>query len=67
MGNTTPENDLARAKGLRSQAKTVKNAAAQQVFHDAADRLEKRAAKKVGKVGRKVKRRGSTLPAAFLS
>ena len=67
MGNTTPENDLARAKGLRNQAKTVKNTAAAQTFHDAADRLEKRAAKKVNRVGRKVKKRGSTVPAAFLS
>jgi len=65
MGNTTPENDLARAKGLRNQAKTVKNASAQQTFHDAADRLEKRAAKKVNKVGRKGKRRGSSIPTAF--
>jgi len=66
MGNTTPENDLARAKGLRNQAKTVKNASAQQTFHDAADRLEKRAAKKVNKVGRKGKKRGGTVPAVFL-
>lgn len=59
MGNTSPENDIARAKGLRNMAKSVKNAAAQQGFHEAADRLERRASKKVSKVGRKAKKRGS--------
>lgn len=59
MANTTPESDLARAKGLRNQAKTVKDAQAQQSFHDAAARLEKRAAKKVGRIGRKTRKRAS--------
>lgn len=53
MSNTRPEADIARAKGLRDTAKRIADPEAKQSFLDAAARVEKNAAKKVRKVGRR--------------
>lgn len=47
------ESDMAKAKDLRKQSQTVKSDAAKRDFMDAADRLEKRAARGARKIGRK--------------
>lgn len=53
MGNTSPENDIRRAKGIRAMKKGVKDPQALASMDDAISRLEKRAGRKLGKVGRK--------------
>ena len=58
MPIVTPETDINRAKGLRALMKGVRSAEARRKMEDAAQRLENRAASKVGKLGRK-RRRGS--------
>lgn len=50
------EADLVRAKGLRAQAKTVKDPVAKSAFEAAADRMERRAAKKARKLARPKRR-----------
>lgn len=57
MGNTSAEADLRRAKGVRALKKGVKDPEALASIDDAAARLEKRAAKKLRRVGRKGKAR----------
>lgn len=49
--------DIAKAKQLRADAKSVKDAGARQAFLDAADRVERRAARGARKIGRKSKRK----------
>jgi len=56
---TQVERDMARAKDLRAQAKTVKSAVAKRDFEDAADRLEQKAAKGARKIGRRRRRTGT--------
>lgn len=51
------QSDIAKARQLRADAKSVKDAGAKQAFLDAADRVERRAAKGARKIGRKSKRR----------
>jgi len=53
MANTGVIADLAKAKELRVLAKTVGDAVSRSKFEAAADRLEKRSAKKASKIGRK--------------
>lgn len=53
MGNTAAESDIRRAKAIRAMKKGVKDPEALAAIDDAAARLEKRAAKKLRKVGRK--------------
>jgi len=57
MANVGPEKDLQRAKAIRALKKGVKDVGALADMEDAAQRLEKRAAKKLRKVGRSGKRR----------
>jgi len=57
MGNSSAEADRRRAKGIRAMKKGMKDPEAIAAIDDAAARLEKRAGKKLGKVGRKGKRR----------
>lgn len=52
MAFTGAEADLQRAKEFRKQAQSAKDARAKQDFYNAADRLERRAAKKARKVAR---------------
>lgn len=61
MSNTTPEADLRRAKDIRAQAKGVKHPGASQSFNDAADRLEKRAAKKMRRVARLTRKKQGSI------
>ena len=49
--------DLRKAKQMRADAKSVLDADAKEKFLQAASRLEKRAGKNAGKIGR-IKRRG---------
>lgn len=53
MGNTSAEADIRRAKAVRAMKKGVHDAEAIAAIDDAAARLEKRAARKLRKVGRK--------------
>lgn len=53
MGNTSAEADIRRAKGIRAMKKGMHDAEAMAAIDDAAARLEKRAARKLSKVGRK--------------
>lgn len=57
MGNTSAEADIRRAKGIRAMKKGMHDAEAMAAIDDAAARLEKRAARKLSKVGRKGKGR----------
>ena len=57
MGNTSAEADIRRAKAVRAMKKGVRDAEALAAIDDAAARLEKRAARKLRKVGRKGKAR----------
>jgi ribosome-associated translation inhibitor RaiA len=57
MGNTSAEADIRRAKAVRGMKKGVRDAEALAAIDDAAARLEKRAARKLRKVGRKGKAR----------
>ena len=57
MGNTSAEADIRRAKAVRGMKKGVRDAEALAAIDDAAARLEKRAAKKLRRVGRKGKAR----------
>lgn len=63
MGNTSAERDIQRAKQLRAMKKGVKDVTALSEIEEAASRLERRAARKLKKVGRKGKARniGSTV------
>lgn len=54
---TQVEKDMAKAKDLRKQAQSVKSDAAKRDFLDAADRLERRAAKGARKIGRSRRKR----------
>lgn len=54
---TTVERDLKRAKELRNMKKGVHDADALRGIDDAADRLERNAAKKLRRIGRKVRPR----------
>jgi len=60
MSNTRPEADIARAKLLRKTATEMKDPEAAQKFVDAAVRVERKAGRKVMKVGRTVHRAAST-------
>lgn len=51
--------DIARAKEHRATAKTLKDADAKRKFEEAADRLEKRAARGVSKVARRRRKQAS--------
>jgi len=51
------QSDMSNARQLRQQARTIKDAKAKQDFLDAADRLEKRAAKRVKRIGRRTSKR----------
>ena len=57
MGNTSAESDIRRAKAVRAMKKGVKDPEAIAAIDDAAARLEKRAARKLRRVGRKGKAR----------
>jgi len=57
MGNTSAEADIRRAKALRALKKGVRDPQALDAIEDTAMRLERRAAKKLSKVGRKGKGR----------
>lgn len=57
MGNTSAEADIRRAKAVRAMKKGVRDPEAIAAIDDAAARLEKRAARKLRKVGRKGKAR----------
>lgn len=57
MGNTSAEADIRRAKGIRAMKKGMHDAEAISAIEDAAARLEKRAGRKLSKVGRRGKRR----------
>lgn len=50
------DHDLRRAKDIRKQAQGVKDPVAKAKLLEASDRLERRAAKKAGKIGRSAKR-----------
>lgn len=62
MANVSPEKDLDRAASFRKMANRTRSSDAKQKFHDAADRLESRAAKKVSKLARGKKRGGVRPP-----
>lgn len=51
------QGDMAKAKGMRDMAKAVKDPVAKLTFEDAANRLEKRAAKGAGRVARRKRKR----------
>jgi len=53
MANTSAEADIRRAKAIRAMKKGVRDPEALNAIDDAAARLEKRAGKKLKKVGRK--------------
>ncbi len=53
MPNVGAERDLERSKELRKTAGTIKDATAKRQTMDAADRLERRAGRKLSKIGRK--------------
>ncbi len=53
MSNTRPEADIARAKALRTTAKDLKDPDAKRAFEEAAVRVERNAAKKARKIGRR--------------
>lgn len=53
VGNTSAEADIRRAKAVRAMKKGVRDAEALNAIDEAAARLEKRAARKLRKVGRK--------------
>ena len=57
MGNTSAEADIRRAKAVRVMKKGVRDPEALAAIDDAAARLEKRAARKLRKVGRKGRQR----------
>lgn len=57
MGNSSAEADIRRAKGIRAMKKGMKDPEAIASIDDAAARLEKRAGKKLNKIGRKGRRR----------
>lgn len=57
MGNTSAEADIRRAKAIRAMKKGMRDPEAIAAIDDAAARLEKRAGKKLSKVGRKGKAR----------
>lgn len=57
MGNTSAEADIRRAKAVRALKKGMHDPEAIAAVDDAAARLEKRAARKLRKVGRKGKAR----------
>lgn len=60
---TSAEKDLERAQDLREMGKKAKGQRARAQFEKAASRLEERAAKKAGKLGRRARRRaGGTTP-----
>jgi len=62
MANTSAERDLQRGRDLRKLARNMVDAGAKSDFMEAASRLERRAAKKVRKLGRKSgKRRGPSI------
>lgn len=52
----SPDKDLSRAKDFRRMAREAKDASAKRTFTDTADRLERRAAQKANKVGRRRRR-----------
>lgn len=52
MPNRSAEGDIERARRLRDLAKKVKSSSAKDDMELAADRLERRAAKKVRNIGR---------------
>lgn len=56
MGNTSAEADIRRAKAIRAMKKGMKDPEAIAAIDDASARLEKRAGRKLGKVGRKGRR-----------
>lgn len=56
----TASSDIARAKEHRATAKTLKDADAKRKFEEAADRLEKRAARGVNKVARRRRKATAT-------
>jgi len=53
MANTSAEADIRRAKAIRAMKKGVRDPEALNAIDEAAARLEKRAGKKLRKVGRK--------------
>lgn len=53
MANTSAEADIRRAKAIRALKKGMRDPEAIAAIDDAAARLEKRAGKKLSKVGRK--------------
>lgn len=53
MGNTSAEGDIRRAKAIRAMKKGMHDPEAIAAIDDAAARLEKRAGRKLSKVGRK--------------
>ncbi len=57
MANTSAERDLIRAKDIRKELKGIRDASARRDFEEAANRLERRAAKKIRKVGKASRRR----------
>lgn len=57
---TTVERDLRRAKELRKMKAGVHDPNALRGIDDAADRLERNAAKKLKRIGRPVRKRGTT-------
>ena len=57
MGNTSAEADIRRSKLVRAMKKGMRDPEAIAAIDDAAARLEKRAARKLKKVGRKGKAR----------
>lgn len=57
MANS-PERDLGRAKDFRKMARETADPQAKRAFLEAAGRLERRAAQKASKVGRRRRRRG---------
>lgn len=59
MANTSAERDLIRAKDIRKELKGIRDASASRDFEEAANRLERRAASKIRKVGRKSRRKGA--------
>lgn len=59
MAYRNVEQDIRRAQEMRNLAKGVKDASAKSDIEAAADRLDKRAAKKARKVGKPRKRRSN--------
>lgn len=53
MANTSAENDIRRAKAMRALKKGMQDPQAKSAIDDASARLERRAGKKLSKVGRK--------------